>query len=123
MKSLIFFLICILALSSLASAFQIKYYGSHYEDVKVENSLCDVPEKYFDGLRAIKVFERSNGLHPARYWDGGVIESFEDQIDCHLLVHELAHHCQFIRRDTNYNRVHHLGMFNDCQEEIVNAIS
>ena len=122
---LCYVLMILLGLSVILSlpiqAFQLKYYGSHWEDTITLDGMQGIPSKYFEGIRAICVYERNHPTALGHYYLGGKINLYTNDWDKETLIHELAHHCQMQRKDTWYNAMNHLGKFNECYEEIINA--
>ena len=98
------------------SAFQIKFYGS-YTYVQQATSMYGIPDKYFEGIKAIRFYERSNPKYDAWYFNGGVINIMNYNMDKSILVHELAHHQQFV----NHKKVNHDNSFYEYEKEITDA--
>lgn len=94
----------------------IKFYAE-INETRCHDIINRVPPKYFEGVNVIRFkanHPRYNGLY---YW-GGTITIF----DCNIgtLVHELAHHQQFLKGDMPYEAITHTGRFEYYKELIMN---
>jgi hypothetical protein len=117
----------VLCLSNVL-AFQVKYYGNwNQSNINNLTSLYNIPEKYFKGIVAIRIFSNENVKNLACYHYGGVIDFYNGNQNYKLnkmldtLMHELAHNCQVQRKDTSYNVKNHKGLFDSCLKEITDA--
>lgn len=97
-----------------------KFYGDFEQEECFLNQDI-IPEKYWEGMRYVKVFPNSDEVY-GYYWLGGSIDLFVGCTDLHTLVHELAHHCQFKRADKLFEGIYHQGHFNECEDEIWESI-
>lgn len=105
----------------MADAFQLKYYGSHWEDTIRLDGMQGIPSYYFEGIKVIRVYERSCLNATGRYYPVGIIELYNNVWDKEVIIEELAHHCQMQRKDTWQEGRTHSGHFYECYREIKDA--
>lgn len=120
-------ILLILAISScfLYPKIDIKYYGhiTNQSKIAINKVLQIIPDKYFENIHYIKVFEQTNygGILGLYWWNNG-IELYEGNDDIMVgdaLLHEFSHNCQRIKGDSLYTSVNHLGNFTNCHKEVI----
>lgn len=115
MKKLILILALILAMQTV-SAYQVKYYSDKINQTECEQIFQSIPSAYFKGIKRISIMEVDNHHLAGEYYPN-VIYSLVG-CDRGVIIHELAHHLQFTRKDTWGQLVHHSGHFNQYEKEI-----
>jgi hypothetical protein len=78
-----------------------------------------VPDEYIQGLRTIKVLPIT-AESAGHYYENNVLELFG--CDWHSVNHELAHYRQKVMGDSSYEITHHLGRFDEFENEIFNEM-
>jgi hypothetical protein len=63
-----YFVLVILLLAGSASAFQVKYYGSHYEEPINLDGMQGIPSYYFEEIKAVRIYEEPNKYFFGRYF-------------------------------------------------------
>lgn len=110
-------LLITLCLSNV-SAYQVKYYGK----VNLVNiSSFNIPDKYFDGIKVIRINEKCiylpNDKMIGAWYQPNVIDMFCYNANKKNLIHELSHHQQFINND----KLGHDKQFYIYEDEITYA--
>jgi hypothetical protein len=86
----------------------IKYYGN-VDQKECNATIKNIPDVYYTKLKAIKVFERQNYAREGAYWPGQ-IELYHG-CNKYILIHELAHHQQYLHKEKWYYILTHKGNF------------
>ena len=100
------------------SGVPVKIYTDTVTTEEVNNLLVQIDTKYFEKVKMVRF---SDNTHLCKGYFGiyvppGLISICVMDID--VLQHELAHHQQYIHKDSYYNMTHHYGSFIYYYEEI-----
>jgi hypothetical protein len=105
----------IFLMSTVQAQPALKFYSIENKSIceTAVSSLNNTP--YFYSVKTILFFQREKGgilgdwyYNTIRIYSGCNIETLE------TLRHELAHQCQYIRHDSLYNMLNHIGQWEDC---------
>ncbi len=105
------FLLMLLTIPSV-SATQVKYYSM--PEGSCQDTINSIPKEYYKSLRSLQFYNRS--AHRGDYYPNQ-IRVFSG-CDLSVLIHELAHHQQFIHREKWGQILRHTGNFSEYEEEI-----
>jgi len=121
----------ILGLILVLSSFSYAYVKPElYNGVQVKNYaqrectflLDQIPERYYEGLYSISFMTTGPENIDGYYFLSHVIYVYTG-CDMEVLVHELAHHCQYYLRGDSFNTaLNHAGSFESCKEEIWESV-
>lgn len=99
----------------------IKFYSDGINETEAYKQMDLINESYFEGVQYIRYHEETSrsalGLY---WWWSRGIDIYECNPNCNpaILIHELAHHCQYRRGDFWIHGLKHSGHFQECLEEI-----
>jgi hypothetical protein len=119
MKLSLFFLLILFAIP--INAYQIKYYG--HQDFKPNISFIkEIPSNYFIGVKFIRFHEECSTVRfdtqmLASYWHG-LIDIYGCGDSKSSLIHELAHHQQYLHRQDIYR---HNSIFYGYEKNITDS--
>ena len=100
------------------SATAVKFYNDKINKTSCMEMMKTIPLNYYANVNAIKVFARGKVHILGQYWWGATNIEIFGGCDQETLIHELAHHCQYMRKDKLWQGYQHAGNFSDCLEEI-----
>lgn len=118
-KAILLFMLCLLPIGTTAYIHP-DYSGpvpvkDYLQDGSLDQCMAvlkSIPSEYYEGIRVIRILPKHR-LYSGFYWLGGVIDLY-DNCDQEVIYHELAHHCQFNRKDPLYKLMYHEGNFSEC---------
>lgn len=99
---------------------RVKYFYDNINKTFCNSLIKKIPDEYFKGIVVIN-FVKYHRNAAGMYHFGGVIEIYNG-CDVQTLVHELAHHRQYMMRDPWYELLHHSGNFDKYENEIYDNI-
>lgn len=104
-----FFLVLLICSVPIYAIPKIKFYGK-IDKAECSATIKSIPSSFYEKLKVIKVFEKKNIKYGGMYYLGGVIELYGG---CNkiILVHELAHHQQYMHKEKYYDLLNHKGNF------------
>lgn len=99
-----------------------------YLDINIKNytpiniSECkqvmdSIDPKYFEGINYI-IIQGESRHYLGLYWYWSKNIYLYNTCDRYVIVHELAHHCQYNRGDSFFTAKKHTGHFDECEDEI-----
>lgn len=101
----------------------IKFYDDKINKTECLEMMGNIPMVYYKDMRYIKIYYSTNGKTVGKYWWlYSTIETF-DNCDQDTIIHELAHHCQYARGDTDSMGKKHIGHFDECYWEIWGTVA
>ena len=77
---------------------------------------------YTNGIRYIKVLPKSNYYYGLYWWNTKGIDLFGN-CNKEVIIHELAHYCQYNKGDRSRQGKQHKGNFDKCEDEIWASIN
>jgi hypothetical protein len=116
MKKILIVLLGLLLFCSLASAYKIKYYSPKINETECQKIFNSISSVYFVDLKFIDVMDISNGKTVGRYYPKLII--LYDGCNKDTIIHELAHHLQYERKDSWNELITHTGNFKKYEREI-----
>ncbi len=117
MKKILLLMFVLILSSSFVSAIKINYY--HY---KINQDDCrlvleSIPERYYEGIKAINFYIIPQRMKANYIWNGQVINTF-DNCSLTTLIHELAHHKNKVDGIDKFHSFNHKVEFRIAQREI-----
>lgn len=110
---LIILLFCI----NISYAYKVNYLGN-YNEKECNKIINSIPQEYFKGLKSITFFGYKKDNMAGFYWFASHKIDMYANCDEGIIRHELAHLCQQNKGDSNYNMIHHLGLWDKCYSEV-----
>lgn len=107
-----------LALFPNTLAVKVNYYHPTIDQEACQSKIDSIPEEYFEGIKLIRVYYLPGKLANGCYlWGTGVIQLYNG---CKrtTLIHELAHHKNFMDGIDLWHSGLHLQKFKEAEEEI-----
>ncbi len=80
-----------------------------------------IPDVYKEDLKYVKVLPYSNYYAGVYWYNTHSIDLF-NTCDEEIIIHELAHHCQYKKGDSYIKSKHHKGLFYECVKEIMTEV-
>jgi hypothetical protein len=90
-------------------AYTVKYYSPKINQTECQNIIDSIPDKYFVSLRLISVMDIKHRSSQGKY--GSNIIYLLSGCDKEILVHELAHHWQYVNGNSWSDILSHRGNF------------
>lgn len=81
------------------------------------------PYTYWEGVKVVNIMNLVHTHYAGFYFYGSRIMYMMTGCDQNVLIHELAHHRQFIKKESYYNIAKHQGNFTQYENEIATATS
>lgn len=75
-----------------------------------------IPEKYYQGVKIIKIYNPPNTKDTGYYYKSGVIIIYGDCEFKDVLVHEVAHNVQVMRGEKSFYLPHDTNFWNIYKE-------
>jgi len=131
MKPLILFSIILLLLTPVVLALpklyyvndtRVRFYDDRMNVTACLETLSYVPETYFTNLTAISFYASRNGRTLGMYfWGPRFFFTYRGRCASSTIIHELAHHQQYITGHPLSEALAHNGTFRVVQEKITEA--
>jgi hypothetical protein len=96
---------------------RFKIYDKSVDIEECREVLSKIDQKYYNDLSYIKILSKSRNTLGLYWWNSKSINMLGN-CEKDVLIHELAHHCQYKKGDKLYNGIGHSGNFNNCEDEI-----
>lgn len=109
-------LVVLLCFSLSVSAYRIKYYSPSINQEECLETIGSIPQSYFQGMKQISIMNIDSHSFLGEYYPHLIY--ITNGCDKQVLIHELAHHLQFVRGDTWNELITHRGHFLEYLEEI-----
>jgi hypothetical protein len=128
MNKTIFLSLALLLSISLVSAYvpienhngvRFKVYDHSVNATQCYEIVERIPKEYLTGNLVIRI-QREHRKYLGFYYWGGTLDMYGN-CEEGVLIHELAHHRQYIKGDTLYELSTHGGRFEEFESEILNA--
>ena len=98
---------------------------SYTDDININTckSVFDtIPYKYWEGVKALSIRDVKTRYY-GFYFSGSRIIYLNSGCEQYVIIHELAHHRQFVKKESLYNIPIHQGNFSEYDSEITVASS
>lgn len=117
-------MISLLAVDGASSDYDFKKYHFYTYSDNINWSYCmfqfdRIPHKYWEGIRRINIQDDLMLHYDGFYYYGSEVMVIDDK-DCPMdvIIHELAHHCQYKEKNTLYQMINHKGSFKFYYDKI-----